>query len=241
MLLAVCPTTLKRICRQHGIQRWPSRKLKKVSHSLKKIQLVMDSIHGGSGSFHIGSKPTHSTFPATKIETFTPCSWSSSSGHSLSGDDVLKRTKSDAELYALNDKKQEPNIIVRSLSHKSLIEPTKRHVNHPRKPRVQREDNMSVKVSFGEEKTRFRMQKDWGYSDLLHEIARRFCMNDTSGYQLKYLDDDDEWVLLTCDADVEECIDVYQSFRKSGTIRLTLHEPKLHVGVGSSLGSNVLL
>ncbi|KAK1419705.1 hypothetical protein QVD17_28978 [Tagetes erecta] len=200
----------------------------------------MDSIHGVSGSFQIASKRTHSPFPATKIETFTPCSWSSSSGHSLSGDGVLKRTKSDAELYALNDKNQEPNIIVRSHSHKSLIKPKTCHDKHPRKPHVQREDNLwSVKVSFGEEKTRFRMQKDWGYSDLLQEIARRFCLNDSSGYQLKYLDDDDEWVLLTCDADVEECIDVYQSFRKNGTIRLTLHEPKIYVGVGSSLGSNV--
>lgn len=34
----ICPTTLKRACRRHGIQRWPRRQLLKISKAIDQIQ-----------------------------------------------------------------------------------------------------------------------------------------------------------------------------------------------------------
>ncbi|KAD7477008.1 hypothetical protein R6Q59_006942 [Mikania micrantha] len=250
--LGVCPTTLKRICRQHGIQRWPSRKIKKVGHSLQKIQLVMDSVHGVSGSFPIDSfysnfpalassnpKTTPSKLNMIDIKAISPsCSQSSSSGQSVSSmnphlavedtsNNVSKTVSSDVELHmSLYSPKPDQELELefkafhKTQSHNLL---TKVPTLLPIVGNVGDESVLRVKVAYGEEKIRFRLQKDWGFDRLLQEIAIRFSINDIKEFHLKYFDDDSEWVLLTCDADLEECVDVYRSC-KSRTIKLALLE-----------------
>ncbi|KAI7727386.1 hypothetical protein M8C21_022919, partial [Ambrosia artemisiifolia] len=225
--LGVCPTTLKRICRQHGIQRWPSRKIKKVGHSLRKIQLVMDSVQGAPGSFQIGSFYSNISKPASsdpKTSSFSPskihdihskaiegvtkslsssCSPTSSSEQTCSSG-TQPRSRSQ-------DQEQEPKVFQRSHSHKSLTDLPAASTLPPKGGSARDNNIPRVKVTYGEEKARFRLQKDWGYYQLLEEIAKRFSINDINCFHLKYFDDDSEWVLLTCDADLEECIDVYRS------------------------------
>ncbi|XP_021827542.1 protein NLP4-like isoform X4 [Prunus avium] len=287
--IGVCSTTLKRICRQHGIKRWPSRKIKKVGHSLQKLQLVIDSVEGASGAFQINSFYTNfpeltspnlsgtSPFSTSKLSdqpkptNLSPeggvvspqataskspsssCSQSSSSSQCCSsrtqqhpptcnvtgdddpivgdnsGDGVLKRVRSEAELHAFGQDRTQ--LLPRSQSHKILnelqklqpIPPSLKNNGVAQEGEVQR-----VKVAYGDEKTRFRMRSDWRYEDLVQEIAKRFSIEDMSIFDIKYLDDDSEWVLLTCDADLEECIDVCRS-SQSHTIKLSLHLSRHHL------------
>ncbi|KAL6573359.1 hypothetical protein OROHE_001818 [Orobanche hederae] len=271
--LSVCPTTLKRICRQHGIQRWPSRKIKKVGRSLQKIQCVIDSVQGASGVLQIDSfypnfsglaspiasrtahhfsnskssddlkrsdaHPESSTLRPLSLSPSSSCGQSSSSSHCCSSEarpnshlllsvanredptlkDVrdsnrtMKRTKSDADLHFSDDG---PKLIPRSQSHASFCGPDKPRTLQPaaEEDKSRGIDYPRIKASCGEDTVRFRMQNIWDYDDLLREICRRFGVDDASDYRLKYLDDDAEWVLLTCDEDLEECIDVCRS---SGT------------------------
>lgn len=284
--ISVCPTTLKRICRQNGIQRWPSRKIKKVGHSLQKIQRVIDSVEGVRGcqqSLQIGSfysnfldlaspnasrtsgddsispnhpkpsepQPESSVLAPPPAASLSPSSsGSQTSGTSqccssgaqqnsnplssggqdnASGKDeaannkILKRTRSDANLHLWSDGAKQP--LPRSHSHVSFSWPDRPGGALPAgEERARERDGPRIKVTYGEDTIRFRMQSSWRYHDLLHEISRRFGVDNAGGYHLKYLDDDAEWVLLTCDADLEECVDVCYATR-SQTIRLAfLHD-----------------
>ncbi|XVF68075.1 hypothetical protein PTKIN_Ptkin10aG0174000 [Pterospermum kingtungense] len=295
--IGVCPTTLKRICRQHGITRWPSRKIKKVGHSLRKLQLVIDSVQGAEGALQIGS--FYSSFPELSSPNFSgngpssslkisnnskpsepqlesgmfsqgaaapkspssSCSQSSGSStccstgakqHSTSINALgsadglavedpggaLKRARSDAELHALNQ--EEPKLLARSQSHKTFGELPNLETLPPLPKtgvsNLRSSGTFRVKAMLGEVKIRFSLQPSWGFRDLQQEIAKRFSIEDVSRFYLKYLDDDNEWVLLTCDADLEECIDIYKS-SQSHTIKISVHQA-FHPNLGSSFGSS---
>ncbi|KAL4303573.1 hypothetical protein GQ457_10G023500 [Hibiscus cannabinus] len=298
--IGVCPTTLKRICRQHGITRWPSRKIKKVGHSLKKLQLVIDSVQGAEGSIQIGS--FYSSFPelsspnlsgngpssSLKIGNHSkpsepilencmfsqgyaapkspPSSCSHSSGsttcrstgakqHNMSTGALcnadglmvedpggeMKRAHSHVELHSLNQ--EEPKLLARSQSHRTFNGlPTFETL--PPLPKSDGQNLLArgafrVKAMFGEVKIRFSLQPRWGFRELQQEIAKRFHIADVSRIDLKYLDDDSEWVLLTCDADLEECIDIQKS-SQSHAIKIALHQAS-RTKLGSSFGSSAPL
>ncbi|CAL9161821.1 unnamed protein product [Musa hybrid cultivar] len=295
--LGVCPTTLKRICRQHGITRWPSRKIKKVGHSLRKLQVVIDSVHGPGGAVQFSSLYENfikATWSENNLATGTTFSLSkqndlpdfsnanqqlesrlssrTSGSNSLSSSSCSQNSNSsqgysseqrkcvDAHEFAFRQntsvEENQSNMLEKVQSHigfhsqpevapKSVVRTLnqKFQIDHHSSgtmsfPLMNRCDFLKVKAIFGEEKVIFRVQPTWGFQELKQEIQRRFNIGDTALVDIKYLDDDSEWVLLTCEEDLKECIDVHKS-TDAHTIRLSV-QPVAQPNTKSSWSSTAL-
>lgn len=261
LCFAVCPTTLKRICRQHGISRWPSRKIKKVNHSLKKIQSVINSVHGVEGTLQYD--------PNTGCLIVTDLPFSSSprcgdgqldenlegqrvnlvskfnlpkSHHSLTNEvSVFPNhwTFSNVEISRYTDIKgslcsEDVNLIAeedeidakidlnvgREHSHSSFSSMTDSSTESTSccptfKKNSKHESYVSykgytVKATYKSDTVRFKLLPSMGCLHLYEEVGKRFKLS-IGTFQLKYMDDEEEWVLLTTDSDLHECIEVLES------------------------------
>jgi restriction endonuclease len=64
-----------------------------------------------------------------------------------------------------------------------------------------------IKATYKEDTVRIKLLASMKYQNLLNEVARRLKLS-VGTFQLKYKDDEDEWVILESDADLQECLDV---------------------------------
>lgn len=76
---------------------------------------------------------------------------------------------------------------------------------------------VTMKVTCDQDTVRFKFttREKSGIQELRDEVNRRLNMAAGMMFDLKYLDDDDEWMLLTCDADLQECLDVMRASRRN--------------------------
>ncbi|CAN8270856.1 unnamed protein product [Cochlearia groenlandica] len=239
--IGVCPTTLKRICRQHGIARWPSRKIKKVGHSLKKLQQVMDSVQGAQGTIQLDS--FYTSFPELSSPNTSsnnvPSLKSNEHINAAEEEEAPKSPTSSCSKSSGSSTNNQNTLVVEEVAEEATC--LVRTVEEPPPPLPFLESSrtrggIKVKATFGEARVRFTLLPTWGFRELKQEIARRFNVDDVSWFDLKYLDDDKELVLLTCEADLEECIDIYR-ISESHTIKISVEEA-VQVKLGGSFGNN---
>uniref|UniRef100_A0A453CB81 PB1 domain-containing protein n=3 Tax=Aegilops tauschii TaxID=37682 RepID=A0A453CB81_AEGTS len=95
---------------------------------------------------------------------------------------------------------------------------------------------LTVKATYNGDTVRFKFLPSMGWYHLLEEIAKRFKLS-TGVFQLKYKDDEDEWVIMANDSDLQECVDVMDSM---GTRNVKLQVRDLPCLISSS-GSSCCL
>ncbi|KAF9679197.1 hypothetical protein SADUNF_Sadunf07G0115000 [Salix dunnii] len=353
--IGVCPTTLKRICRKHGISRWPSRKINKVNRSLRKIQTVLDSVQGVEGGLKFD--PTTGGFVAggSMIQEFdhqngfvsqeknlsirnsepadhdvvsvllASCTDGNNSTVKVEEDECLighvidciadpKSVAIDAGLCEQTSFGSGPwaclendptgsfakagniggmknggtvleNSDSRFVSQSSLsfvaaeemdtkiegddrnvecIQPTCSsmtdssngsgsimHGSTSSSPRLEGRKHSEEKTSFGdgdlkitvkaryrEDTIRFKFDPSAaGCFQLYEEVSKRFKLQ-TGTFQLKYLDDEEEWVMLVSDSDLLECLEIMENV---GTRSVKFLVRDTYFAMRSSSSSNLFL
>ena len=96
---------------------------------------------------------------------------------------------------------------------------------------------ITVKATYKEDTIRFKFEPSTGCSQLYEEVAGRFRLQ-IGTFQLKYLDDEDEWVMLVNDADLQECLDILDDVGSRNVKFLVRDAPS---AMGSSGSSNCFL
>lgn len=68
---------------------------------------------------------------------------------------------------------------------------------------------ITVKATYKEDMIRFKFEPSSGCSELYEQVSKRFGL-ETGQFQLKYLDDEKEWVMLVNDSDLHECLEILE-------------------------------
>jgi hypothetical protein len=98
---------------------------------------------------------------------------------------------------------------------------------------VQNSEIITVMARYKEDILRFRFPCSGSIITLKNEVAKRIQM-DVGIFDIKYLDDDNDWVKLTYDADLAECMEISLL---SGRNVLRLLVTEIAAIIGSSCGS----
>lgn len=90
---------------------------------------------------------------------------------------------------------------------------------NPRRPKVksvlvESGSKIIVKATYKDDTVRFRFDPSAGCFQLYEEVATRFKLHNGS-FQLKYLDDEEEWVMLVNDSDLQECVEILEDMSTS--------------------------
>lgn len=235
--LGVCPTTMKRICRQHGISRWPSRKINKVNRSLTRLKHVIDSVQGADGSINLTSlspRPWQVSQPPPPPTTGSPTNYiklenrdaEDSAGSSTSRASCKVSPISETRFRLLTQNQEAFKQTAFDESDSTSKNIANFWTSQDTTTLLHNNKLVSIKATYREDIIRFKISPESiSIAELKEQVAKRLKL-ETGAFELKYLDDDKEWVSVSCDADLSECLDTSSvvTAAKANTLRLSVHD-----------------
>ncbi|KAJ6733948.1 PROTEIN NLP8 [Salix koriyanagi] len=251
--IGVCPTTLKRICRKHGISRWPSRKINKekilsirnsepADHDV--VSVLLASCTDGNNSTVkveedeclIGHVIDCSADPRSVAIDAGLCeqtSFGSGPWACLENDPTGSFAKAGNIGGMKNggivlENSDSRFVFQSSLSFAAAEEMDTKiegddgnvECNQPTCSSTADSSNGSGSIMHGSTSSSPRYREDTirfkfdpsaaGCFQLYEEVSKRFKLQ-TGTFQLKYLDDEEEWVMLVSDSDLLECLEIMEN------------------------------
>ncbi|KAK8549238.1 hypothetical protein V6N13_008915 [Hibiscus sabdariffa] len=102
---------------------------------------------------------------------------------------------------------------------------------------VDSSSKITVKATYKEDTVRFKFEPSAGCFQLYEQVAKRFKIQNGT-FQLNYLDDEEEWVMLVSDSDLHECLEMLE-YVGSRSVKFQLRD--LPCAMGGSSSSNFFL
>uniref|UniRef100_A0A5B6ZX78 Plant regulator RWP-RK family protein n=1 Tax=Davidia involucrata TaxID=16924 RepID=A0A5B6ZX78_DAVIN len=81
---------------------------------------------------------------------------------------------------------------------------------------------VTFKATYRVDTLKFRLSSTSGIDELKEEVTKRLPL-EAGTFNIKYLDDDREWILIACDADLQDCMNMSSSLGNN-IIRLLVHD-----------------
>jgi len=188
--LNVSSSTLKRICRDYGIPRWPPRKIDKVGAPQPSRDV-----------------PAHHI---DKVGTPQPSRVVLQEGISQLTSDVPPNQASDG---------RDCRIHLGPPQNRNKVGADDVHIQ-PHNVASREMEMVMIKAKYSKYTIKFRLSLSSGMQELQLEVAKRLHL-EAGTYDICYKDEDDDFILIACDEDLQCCMQTSRSLG-STTVRIVI-------------------
>lgn len=119
-----------------------------------------------------------------------------------------KRVRGSEQQVLVSGSNSPPPLHHHNVLQSSAVESSQKHT------KLAGSDVVLIKAKFGDDTVKVELFVSSGIGKLAEEVGRRFNLR-IGSFKLKYLDEDDQWILLACDDDLQLCVKTLTALGKT--------------------------